>query len=456
MKQSALVKNSPRDRIRGDNFRAFTLVELLVVIAIIGILIALLLPAVQAAREAARRMSCSNNLKQLGLAMHNYHDSHKAFPAQRNGPASNLNFSWATLLFPYVEQGARYSEHISNLHHPTYAGLLAFPENPESGKEIYRYKSGVISAFSCPSDGNATKPSFYCGMIPTSYVASHGDSYFLSWWIYGPDGLGWDNKRGLFGAGWSYRTMASASDGTSNTVAFSEAVVPESFQTDRRVKATMYDVGGINIMISQATVKEPDGGWTPGECLATRDPVNRTVYKPGLTCSIPNGYSIWEGSYLTNTFRTILPPNSPGCYENDVRFYGLGVMMRSATSYHIGGVQTALLDGVFTLFPIRWTVGVRCMSFRLFPAKVLLASGGHSVPSMAEKAGVCNNDTKIAFYFTGGGVFGFAGVFKSPAGLSQDQALPGHRDPKQYTGFRCIGDFDSDRIVGILDCHRHQ
>jgi prepilin-type N-terminal cleavage/methylation domain-containing protein/prepilin-type processing-associated H-X9-DG protein len=160
--------------------RAFTLVELLVVIAIIGILVALLLPAVQAAREAGRRMSCGNNLKQLALGLHNYHDTHKKFPVghlYQGGLDGDLNdadggngFSWAYSILPFIEQQPLFDSFNPNL-------CIADPVN-------LPLASTPLESFACPSD---TKP-------PTFNDASVTNSATSSYQAAGTSYNGWDNS----------------------------------------------------------------------------------------------------------------------------------------------------------------------------------------------------------------------------------------------------------------------
>ncbi|MFW5693503.1 MAG: DUF1559 domain-containing protein, partial [Thermoguttaceae bacterium] len=123
--------------------QAFTLVELLVVIAIIGILIALLLPAVQSAREAARRMQCSNNLKQIGLALHNYHTAHKTLPYGANF-GQGTGATWAAMILPYLEQ--------QNVYDAFDFTLPVWHEQNEQAVQ------SVIPAYICPSDPASSEP----------------------------------------------------------------------------------------------------------------------------------------------------------------------------------------------------------------------------------------------------------------------------------------------------------
>jgi prepilin-type N-terminal cleavage/methylation domain-containing protein/prepilin-type processing-associated H-X9-DG protein len=139
----------------------FTLVELLVVIAIIGVLVALLLPAVQAAREAARRMQCSNNLKQLGLATHNYHDTYKVFPVQ-SFPAhgSNHAWGWGPMIFPFIELQALYDTIQPNIGQApnTFVGTLPAANRLYNGVALLQRP---VPAFICPSDPGEVVNQFY-------------------------------------------------------------------------------------------------------------------------------------------------------------------------------------------------------------------------------------------------------------------------------------------------------
>ncbi|MEQ9070724.1 MAG: DUF1559 domain-containing protein, partial [Gimesia chilikensis] len=157
--------------------RGFTLIELLVVIAIIAILIALLLPAVQQAREAARRTSCKNNLKQLGLGLHNYHDTHGCYPPgyiYRPGASGNqLGFGWVAMILPMIDQANLYNEFNFNLpifdaanltaREKQIPGLLcpsdSVSENNfvEMGSSAERYAMGCYVANFGPPDLDATQ-----------------------------------------------------------------------------------------------------------------------------------------------------------------------------------------------------------------------------------------------------------------------------------------------------------
>ncbi len=132
--------------------RGFTLVELLVVIAIIGVMVGLLLPAVQAAREAARRMQCSNNMKQLGLGMHNYHAAYNTFAAGMDGTLGNGRRANQNLvgILPFVEQQALW-EQISN----PLAGVAPMGNNPGTDAPTYTPWATQISNYRCPSDHSA-------------------------------------------------------------------------------------------------------------------------------------------------------------------------------------------------------------------------------------------------------------------------------------------------------------
>ena len=201
--------------------RGFTLVELLVVIAIIGILVALLLPAIQAARESARRMSCSNNLKQMGLALHGYHDARKAFPAGVAGgrvARPEEGYGWAVALLPYMEEQSLYDR-----MKPDWQAAPFRRAFNETGA-IVPGGDAVLTVFRCPSSGmlpqlTEATVEFVNGYATSDYKACNGSD------TSGHDGHGmfctirelWDLN------GRTKLSIKDVTDGLTQTIAFGES-----------------------------------------------------------------------------------------------------------------------------------------------------------------------------------------------------------------------------------------
>ncbi len=302
---------------------AFTLVELLVVIAIIGVLVALLLPAVQAAREAARRSQCTNNLKQLALACHNFHDTYGYFPsgvrqkAWENPEIPNSwdngrdRWSYLTVLLPFIEQQPLYDQLVP------FVGAPSAPHRPWNDWPISRT---WINTVICPSDAGARSVPPLNGLkTPISYRVNRGDM-----WVTHTA----HEVRGIFGSGQHLRvSMATILDGTSNTFLMSEGKI--GVRGSRRVgEAIAREVG--------------HGGWgvypPPSICLARVGPNNE------LTGSIETGGWLpgwrWGDAHSVYTqWHVVLPPNSPSCGNT-----GEDWALMSASSYHPGGVIVALAD----------------------------------------------------------------------------------------------------------------
>jgi prepilin-type N-terminal cleavage/methylation domain-containing protein/prepilin-type processing-associated H-X9-DG protein len=272
---------------------AFTLVELLVVIAIIGILVALLLPAVQMAREAGRRTACNNNLKQIGLALQNYHSTYNNFPVARN--PYPLVHSALSRLLPFCEQS-----NLQNL--VNYSVPLSDPANAAAS-------TVAVSFFVCPSDGAGGR---VMGLpdAGSNYVANNGSGTVAYGLIASGDGVFTQTNNG-------FRNLT---DGSSNTAAFSESILGNgTASSPQNPRLDVLELAG-------------GSDTTPAACAGG-----------GGTWSGKRGGKWLDGHYGNTLYNHFYLPNPTGIWDCGNGSHNKA--LSTARSYHPGGVNVGLCDG---------------------------------------------------------------------------------------------------------------
>ncbi len=298
-------------RLMRFRVRGFTLIELLVVIAIIAILIALLVPAVQKVREAAARAQCQNNMKQIGLALHAYHDTYKKFPRGQTGGSINVP-NWRVLIFPYLEQA------------PLYKAILGNNNNPANA-DVYdaAVMSGlVVSVWKCPS---CALPDFQ----PSAWVtwwSNHGHQVPSYQGIMGaypnPNGSNSGYSNSNYGGWWCNNGMllwnqdtrfADCTDGTSNTIIVAEQ--------SGQVQNCGYANGD-----ARNGYYTPWGSVTNGSSQGVN------------TCGTGGCGDLWGMGLTCNAYVI----NSKTCPAGAGFSWGGNTILNS---YHTGGINIAMTDG---------------------------------------------------------------------------------------------------------------
>jgi prepilin-type N-terminal cleavage/methylation domain-containing protein/prepilin-type processing-associated H-X9-DG protein len=322
--------------------RGFTLVELLVVIAIIGVLVALLLPAVQAAREASRRVKCTNHMKQLGLALQNYADTFRVLPARRYGTTGTQGTSSTTntnnrihnsgritafvAMLPYMEQQAMFDR--IQAGDRTVSGTPIAPGGPR-GDQSWAVWNTPPAILKCPSDMNAPR-------------SPRGHSYVFS----GGDLVQNINttlrSRGPFGR-FTWTRLGEITDGTSNTIAMSEiqTSLPVALGGQFGIPAT-----GSERYVHMVVNHIRGAINSPAVC---RTVANGQFVRPGLTIHGRRGINWTDAPADLSMFNTVLPPNAPSCAESGEWGDHDNVVL-PPNSAHPGGVNGSMCDGSVRFF----------------------------------------------------------------------------------------------------------